>query len=207
MLELFVFGTFWFWALVAAEIILLFVLVENETGVGATVSLLVFAALLQFCGNVDIIGFVRTNPLTIVAGLIAYFILGTVWGIIKWRLFCQDSLDEYEEAKAEFLRGLGLPSGTKIIPDEHKTAWANRLQNARKYVNGNYVSLADIPQAKDHKSRILRWMSFWCVSIIWSFMHDFVTRIFNSIYRSIAEFLQRMADSMFANVREDLPRN
>ena len=33
MFELFVVGTFWFWALIAAEILLLFVFVSNENGV------------------------------------------------------------------------------------------------------------------------------------------------------------------------------
>mgnify|MGYP001296990305 CR=1 FL=1 len=50
MFELFVIGTFW-WALIVAELVLLFIFIENENGVGATVSLIIFAACLQWLGK------------------------------------------------------------------------------------------------------------------------------------------------------------
>lgn len=206
MLELFVVGTFWFWALLIAEIVLLFVFVEYENGIGATVSLAVFLGLLQFFGDVDIITFVRSHPFIVAGCVLAYFVLGAVWGIIKWSIFCHDVLEEYEDAKSEWLRDRGQPSGTKVVPPELRADWSRHLNNqTNAYRGGKYIRLGEAPLVRNHKSQIMRWMTFWVVSIIWSFINDFVKRVFRSIYQWMAEFLQRISDNMFAksNIQED----
>ena len=204
MFELFVLGTFWFWALIAAEIILLFMFVEWENGFGATVSLIVFAAALQWCGDTNIIGFIFDNPLRLLAVVAAYFLLGGIWGTVKWWIFIRDRLEEYEELRDEFLRNKGLTEGT-TVPQQFRREWKENLERNRSYsLHGR--SLADAPRARDNKSRILRWMSFWPVSLLWSFLDDFVKRIFRSIYQRIHNFLQRIADNMWAKstVADDL---
>ena len=198
MFELFVIGSFWFWALVIAELALLVLFVENESGLWATVSLILFAVLLQFFGNADLIGFITASPLTVVSILGAYFLLGAIWGVVKWWIFCHDRLEEYEELKAEFLQERGV-TDTKVVPPELRDAW-------RQKITYRDHRLGQPPRVREHKSRVLRWMSFWCIDLIWSICHDFVKRVFRTIYRRIAEFLQRIADNMFARagVEEDL---
>lgn len=197
MMELFIVGTFWFWALLAAEIILLFVFIENENGIGATMSVLAFAALLQWCGNVDLIAYIRANPTFIVSCALAYFACGAVWGIIKWWIFCRDRLEEYEDARAEFLKKKGI-TGTKVVPPELREEWKRNLED--RYGK----NLSATPQVRDHKSQIMRWMTFWVISIIWSFIHDFVTRIFRTIYQKMHGMLQGISDKMFGSIKEDL---
>jgi hypothetical protein len=200
MLELFVIGTFWFWALIIAEIILLFVFIENENGIGATVSLIIFGCLLQFCGNVDLIGFVMSNPLSILAVVGAYFALGAFWGAVKWWIFCRDRKEEYDDAKAEFLAAKGHP-GAKVVPVELRAEWKELLEG-RAYSRGR--TLADTPRVRDNKARVMRWMTFWPVSLIWSLINDFVKRVFRTIYQKIAGILQQIADNVFGSVKDDL---
>lgn len=204
MLELFVVGSFWFWALIAAELILLFVFVEYENGIGATISLAVFAALLQWCGNVDLLGYCVQHPITVLCAVVAYFLLGTVWGVIKWRIFVADRLEDYEELKADFLRSKGLPVGTKVVPVELRKEWKDRVDRTKDYRTGQTV--ADVPSARVHKAQIMRWMSLWVISIIWSFLNDFLKRAFQTIYKKIAAFLQRVAQNVWnsGNVADDL---
>lgn len=197
MFELFVFGTFWFWMLLAAEIVMLFVFIDNENGVGATISMVVFGALLQWFGNVDIIHYVRTNPLFILSCAGAYFALGAVWGVVKWWIFCRDRLEEYEEARDAFLKRNGQPSGTKVVPPELRKEWKYYLDRTSK-------DIAQTPQVREHKSKIMRWMTFWVVSIVWSFINDFVKRVFRTIYQKLSNFLQRISDNMFGSMKEDL---
>ena len=200
-MELFLVGTFWFWALVVAEIILLFIFIENENGIGATISMIVFGCCLQFFGNVDFFNYMIENPLSIAIVVASYFLLGAIWGCVKWWIFCRDRWEEYLEMKEDFLRSKGLPPGTKVIPDEHKLEWTRKLKEHGSY-RGR--TLAQSPRVRDNKGKILRWMSFWPVSLIWSLINDFVKRIFKTIYQKIAGFLQRIADNMFAGANEDL---
>lgn len=202
MFELFMVGTFWFWALIAAEIILLFMFVEYENGFGATASLLIFGAALQWCGDVDLIGFAFGNPLRLVAVVAAYFLLGGFWGTIKWRIFAKDRLEAYEELRDEFLSDKHIPTGT-AVPVEFRKQWKERLERRR---SSGGRTLAEAPSARDNKSRIMRWMSFWPVSMLWSFLDDFIKRIFKAIYHRISSFLQRISDNIFAKstASEDL---
>ena len=203
MFELFVVGTFWFWALVAVEIVLLFMFVEYENGVGATISVLIFGAALQWFGDVDIIGYILSNPLRLLAVVASYFLLGAIWGTAKWWIHVRDRLEEYEELRDEYLRSKGLPPGTNV-PAQFRREWKEKLERNRSYRDSR--TLADVPRARDNKARIMRWMSFWPVSLLWSFLDDFVKRVFRSIYYRIANMLQRIADNIFAkaNVAEDL---
>ena len=203
MLELFIAGTFWFWALVAVEIILLFLFVEWENGVSATISLVVFGCLLQFFGNVDIIGFVVANPLQLLAVVGAYFLLGSVWGIVKWYIFCRDRLEEYHDLKAEFLRSKGLPEKTdEPIPSQYRAEWKKKLEGRKGYSGSRLLNEA--PLVRNYKAKVVRWMSFWPISLIWSLINDFVKRICNAIYLRIAKFLQRVSDNIFSGVQDDL---
>jgi hypothetical protein len=203
MFELFVIGTFWFWALLAFEVILLFAFVEYENGVGATISLVIFACCLQWLGDVDLLGFVFGNPLQLFICVASYFLIGAIWGTVKWWIFCRDRLEEYRELKEEFLISKGLPAGTKVMPQEHKAAWKEKLERFTDYGRGG-GTLAEAPRVKKNKSRIMRWMSFWPVSMIWSIINDFVKRIFKSIYYKIAGYLQHIADNMFGGIQDDL---
>jgi hypothetical protein len=201
MFELFVIGTFWFWMLVAAEIIMLFVFIDNENGIGATISVLVFGALLQWFGNVDIITYIRMNPTFIVSCLAAYFACGAVWGVVKWWIFCRDKLEEYEETRAEFFRSKNIPTSTKVVPPELRQEWKEYLSRNTPY--GQRDKVGQPPQVRDHKAKIMRWMTFWVVSIIWSFINDFVKRVFRTIYLRLSTFLQRISDNMFGNIKDD----
>ena len=204
MAELFIVGTFAFWLLVAIEIILLFVFMENENGLGASISVAVFLCLLQWAGNVDIINYIRTNPLFMLSCLAAYFALGAVWGTIKWWVYCRDLLEHYEQAKADFFRSKNVPVGTKVVPVELRVEWKKKIEdlNYRRSVTERIHS--EPPQVRENKAKIMRWMTFWVISLIWSVIHDFVKRVFKTIYYRMASILQRISDNLFGSVKADL---
>ena len=205
MLELFVFGTFWFWVLVVAEIVLLFMFMEYENGLGATASLIVGAVLLQWCGDVDIIGFVTTNPLKVCILVGAYFVLGGIWGVCKWWIFCRDRVESYQELKDDFLRNKGH-EGAKVVPVDLRSDWKSKLDANKVYEGHSYRTYADAPRVRDHKGKVLRWMTFWWVSMVWSLINDFVKRGMQAIYKRMSSFMQHISDSIFAkaNVQDDL---
>jgi hypothetical protein len=197
MTELFVFGTMSFWVLVLAEIALLFIFSEAaENGIGATISLAVFVAALQFIGKVDLFGYVGSHPIHMAVALTAYFLLGTAWGIFKWRKYVLAKLEKYNEFFQRFLRDKALPPETTVLPVELRSEWKSRVDNTKNY--GNDSSVADVPLVKENKSRILRWMSLWPFGLTWYVTHDFIVAIYQGIYKRIAAFLQQMANSIWA---------
>ena len=202
MIELFVVGTFWFWILVALEIALLFMFVEYENGYGASFSILAFAAALQFLGKVDIIGFMYTNPMKVGLLALSYFAVGAIWGVVKWWIFCCDRLREYEEFKTEFLKENNC-AGAKVVPENLRVSFKEALA---KHAWNRGRDLSKAPSAKENKAKIVRWMTFWWVSLVWSLINDFVKRLFQEIYNRISGFMQHISDAMFnkAGVEADL---
>lgn len=191
--ELFFLGTLGFWALLALECIILITFVNYEKGGWATASLIGTVALVHFGSNLDVIASIAAHPYLTVGAIVAYFAIGTVWAIAKWKLFVDDLRAEYDEAKADFLEHKGV-EGT-VIPDELKRDWQRAAPHR--------TDSGKPPQARRHKSRILMWMSYWPWSVFWTFAHDFVVKVFNRIYNSISSLLQRISDNAFEGVADD----
>lgn len=204
MFDLFVVGTFWFWALVIAEIVLLFVFVNYDNGIGATISLLAFGACLQWFGGVDILNYVTSHPLAMCLAVLGYLLAGVTWSVTRWWLFCRERLQKYNALKAEFLEQHNVPVGTQIVPEELRERWMSRLKSEVASSVYRDEKLCDKPLARKHKNQIISWMAFWVVSMIWFFVNDFIKGIFKEIYVFVSGFMQRIADNMFAHVNEDL---
>lgn len=107
--ELFVLGTFWFWILLTIEFALLVYFLEHESYVAAPSSLLVFVGLLFLAGSgvPEAIQWVIANPLYTVAGIVGYFVFGTLYVISpyigKWWWFVRDVRDHNRDEKQAWL--------------------------------------------------------------------------------------------------------
>jgi hypothetical protein len=68
-----------------------------------------------------------------------------------------------------------------------------------------------VPQAKNEKARITRWMSFWPMSALWTLINDPIRRAFEEIYHLISKALQEISDAAFADVvklgDQDIPQS
>ncbi len=98
---IFLIGTFWFWTLifVTAVVIIYFLEaslegeddLEGGGGVPATVTLLISLAVFSYWGGkqtlVDLLTYLRHNPLITVSLIVSYFISGTIWSFFKWYFF------------------------------------------------------------------------------------------------------------------------
>jgi hypothetical protein len=191
MAELFVFGTFWFWALVVAEIAMLFVFVEWENGVGATLSFVAFLACIQLMGDINVLAFIKEHPLKTIGGVAAYFALGACWSAVKWWIFCRNKLADYKECKIKWLARKGRDGD--VIPPDLKEAWQREL--GRQTIP---------PLVSEHKASILRWMSWWMISMVCSLLNDFMREVWNIIYQEVAAFFQRISDYVFSDVKDDI---
>lgn len=194
MFELFAALSFWAWLFIAIEIVLLFVLVETDQGVGAGISILIFAALLNWVGGVPVFATIWANPLWVFALLGIYLVVGTGWAISKWYIHVKKIARKYREIKDEFMSDRGLEKGHPL-DDKQRLELRSRTQAQ---------GLREVPpKANKNKSRITGWMMFWPVSMIWSVLDDFVKELFFQIYDYIGGFLQRISDRVFKDIVDD----
>jgi hypothetical protein len=198
--EIFLVGSLWFWLLVVAEVIVVFVLLEWDRGALATVTFLATLLLLQFLGDVNIYGYVIQHPLTVALGAAGYFALGTLWATAKWWFYVREQRAAYDELRSAFLR-IHLLETQGPMPEGFQHQWQHCLALARK--NGRRLDVR--PLAAGHKAGILRWMSYWPWSFSWTMLKDPVRKAFLTIYHNIAEYLQQISDRAFKGVEADLP--
>lgn len=174
------FGTIGFWVLAVIASILLFAFIEAEEGSAATITLLLFLAIQQFFGF-NVISYLVESPMRTLYLIGGYFVGGTIWSFIKWWFYVKDVRYRYDEAREE------------KAPSMSKKEWA--------YYVANYG--LSKPIASKSKEKILRWMSFWPWSLIWTLINDPVKKAFRAIYQRIQGLLQSIADSAFEGTEGD----
>jgi len=190
------FGTFWFWALLALETVLLLSLIEFEQGAWATFTMLVALLLLQWLGDVKVFSYLYHHPLVSLKYFGYYLACGAVYAVVKWYLFVTDHKDRYKDVKDKFLKDRGVEDG--VMTQELKEALQEKISDLHIEVK---------TQVTNHKSRITMWMTYWPWSLLWTIVDDFVKRLFKEIYRWIQSTLQRISDHVWKDVADDLPEN
>jgi hypothetical protein len=129
MVSLFVFGTLWFWVLLAVAVIGIGAFIANERFGKATISVILFFTLLAFFGDFNILKWLKAHAFEAALYAGAYFVLGTGWAVAKWWFFVRRLRERYDELKADFLRQNRVAG--EAIPDHLKQDWK---QNMRRHV-------------------------------------------------------------------------
>src|SRR3989344_2984528 len=187
LLTLFVFGSVWFWLLLIATSGFLCVFSEHKKGLWATFFLFV-TLLLFFSGNFGVLVFLKENPFTVLLSVVGYFVLGAVWSYFKWDLYLEDEKEVYEEFKKEWTN----KDGTWKREDDAKNTYPY-LQMKHIVENG----------ALGEKERIVTWMAFWPWSFVWTFINDFVLKIFNRIFRFMRGLYDRTTARILGDIAHD----
>ena len=163
-MEFLAIGTLWFWLAAIAWFIIVTFCIEKEesTGWGALLTSGAFMAALFFFGSrepvIGLLRYIADNPGTIIGAITLYLFLGISWSMMKWWFF---------------LKG------------DRKRQWDSYL----KYNNGakddtRFPWNPAIPKARDNKSTILMWMSWWPFTAIFDHLERTYDRMAERIMRS-----------------------
>lgn len=196
MLELFAFGTLAFWGLIFVLGVIITVLVENEQGPWATTVAIATAVALNWLWKIPILHTVSENKLAALVWLLAYYVLGVVWMLIKWTAFVHKGIGKYNEFKADFLKA---SNATELTPE-----LAAKLKEKIESRYGAKNVDIDIPTARENKGRIIRWMTYWPFSIIGTLLNDVVRKLWHHIYTFLATTLDRISVKMWRGVSADM---
>jgi hypothetical protein len=165
-------------------------LVENSKGFFAFLTLIATLIVLTGADFREALHWVTDNEGKTMGLIVSYFVIGTVWGIIKWFLYVNRELEKHNEKKTVWLQHQGL----KAIETPEQA-----LRFKETFEHGYQLP----PQAGSHKSDIMMWMTYWPFSGLWTLINDPVRRVFRTIYTQIAESLQSISNRMFKKAVAD----
>jgi len=187
-----VFGTFWFWVVIVTAFIVITALEEHEQGIFALIALMVTLVTLNL--SMPVFRTLIFNPKRTILLIAAYFVVGAVWGFVKWFLYVTRELERYNEAKATILY-------------KHKASALTQdtARELKEYISDYGMNQIELnPQVREHKSDIMRWMIYWPFSGLWTLVNDPVRRAFRFIYTKMQATMQAVSDRMFKNAADDM---
>ncbi len=178
-MQLFLIGTFWFWALILTASGLIIYCLEDSLdelqnsasagGIEATAISIVTIIVFGIFGGkrtlIDILEYVKNNPVITISLIFLYFVLGIVWSFVKWYFFLNK---------------------IKIY----------LLKTTKK---GDEFSIYT-PKVSDHKSKITTWMTYWPLSMFWTMIDEPIKNTFKFIFGKIEKSYQKLSDNMFKDL-------
>lgn len=199
MFTLFAFGGWCFYLLMVAELLGLMYCMRSKRGISAAISIMVTVFLLQVFGGLPVVQFIWANKLASLVIFIGYFVVGGgMWSLWKWSRFSKRARDAYEKCRAEFLIEHGLePTGE--FPEELWPIFKKKLRDE------NYNKIEFFPDFRSHKSEILGWIVAWPLSILESFVLDFLLNLADWVYKRLSgafEYITRFHWRQFDADRE-----
>lgn len=172
------------WGIILVTLMIISAGVDRERYALSTIALVVGGvAILYASGHsfTELFHSIIDDPKRAVTVVLAYAVIGVVWGIIKWFFFLlavRDCLIEFRARKGI----TGSLTGTA----------------ANDFFSYNKLGVYSLPpNAFKSKARIVGWMMWWPVSMPWTVINEPVKRFFAFIYARIAGSLQRLSDRLF----------
>lgn len=179
---IFAIGTVWFWLMVIIGFIVVTYCIEQEepNGWHALWTCLFIGAGLYFLGSREAITnalqYVIDHPMRSIFAGLTYFVFGTVWSIFKWYFFLKE-----QQRKDKW------PTKTVYEDAADKSSFKARESRTVK-----------IPfQAKDYRSDILMWMTWWPFSAFWTIINDPVRKAFEWIFDRMEGTFNRISQRVF----------
>ncbi len=174
-LDIFIFGTVWFWLLCAGVFFSIVFLIEGDFTKGethgtlASFVLIGFGLVYFFLGSnehvLNLVNYIKANPVDIVMYVGGYYLAGVIWSFIKWFFFLK-----FQAAKEQDKIDKGF--------DQHFT----------------------IPKASEYKSTILAWMSYWPFSLTYTLTWKFFHNATEFIYMHVETLYNKVSNYVFADV-------
>jgi len=202
LLEIFAFGTMWFWILLALFAFIVMIEIANEYITASAVTIALFIVLMFLCGNFTFT-WIKENPTTLLSILGIYLVGGVVVSAIKWAFWSRDAKDHYDEIKTEYIKRnkLGIPVSA-VIPPENRADFRDFLEDRVRStkIDPEFI----IPQVGKNKELVITWMAFWPWIAFWSLFSDVFRRIWIETFRAVQKVYQSFSNLMFRNALADL---
>jgi len=211
--QLLLVGTFWFWIFLGVVFAVVTILEEFEKAGWAFFALVLGCGIMHLCGNADILGYAWHHPLWVLGWVISYFAGGVLWSMVKWRSYCRNQREKYNDLKEAWLESKGV-RGSKRVPGRLVPEWEAFLKKkegscwGNSSIAGMEMTLEEVkadegPRFRNHKGRCLNWMCYWPCSAVWTMFNDPVRKLFRQAMTSLKGVYESIAKNSFAGVSDD----
>lgn len=226
-MELFAFATVWFWMLVVLASIVILIALEGEKGWLATLTVVAFVLVVHYWGGINVIEYMKSHPLRVLAGAAGYFAAGTVWSLIKWWFYvrsqrnrCREALDAFEQdwptkvvvetlpyKLKNDLDASGAPDAGAMVDQMDRDLEKKKKEDPEykkklwsEYTReGEYKDIRFVfkPDPRNHVRVILAWMTYWPWSLVWTLINDPIRKAFNMIFRKLSRVFSGISEGAF----------
>lgn len=190
LIEFFAVWGLWFWMLVIAEFGFLIWFVDEEWYGRSFTSIIIFIIIIHVFGDAHWLIVLKDHPKLIIPAVICYIIAGLVWAGVKFRFVLSDMKHGFKDEKVKWLKRQDVKSS-----EEANIAW-------KKHIKENYTGYKE-PDFMSFKSKIIGWMAYWPISLFWTFLSDFLRRIWSRIFRAFSKVYESMFKSTLKEMISD----
>lgn len=201
--EFFVFGTFWFWLLAAVALVGMFWSISKEAGGWASFVLLAFFTILALFGTFNVVSYSWNHPLHAAMVVGIYLLGGVPWATAKLWIWGKNLRDDLEEIQEDWLQGKGY--NRKTLTTGQIEEWNNSIAKKDFTQSIGNTDGEVTPKIRNHKSKVISWMIYWPVSLLWTLFKDALKRLWSAVYHAIARKLQGVLNSVFKNADLAVP--
>jgi hypothetical protein len=206
-----IFGGFWFWTFSAFIFFVIMAFSENEKNFMAFVSLAAFIVIMEWAGTTNILHTITSDPLYIVKWTVLYFVMGSVWSIVKWFSFVRNTAEQFGELKLKYIERINEAGKERakspgneftpievdiktVIPESSKEDFLEFLhrQGYLKYSSDNIF-----PSASENKDRLVSWIVWWPTSALWTLINDPIRKIAEKLYAGMQGIYSRISQQAF----------
>jgi hypothetical protein len=149
--------------------VLIGIICVEATESGGGATVTLIISLVLF-GNIRDYRALLQDPSRLIVFLAIYFAAGIGWSLLKWYFFVRKSLNDYLDKTR---------TGDMYFKPSSVAAWQ--------------------PQASQHKGDIIRWMSYWPLSIVGTMFTDVISKLWNHIFYAFRNLFQKISDHVFAS--------
>jgi len=182
------------WILVVAEICLLIWFVEEDWPGKAIFSLLILSALLIFFGDFNVYKYIKANPILLLKYFSMYIVIGVVWGVCKYYFFLTKIRRLYVDSKKKYMKTHSLQDMTSQDLKNWKSGWG---------MNGEREIFEKDTEFWRNKARIITWMTYWPLSMVWTVISDLVKRVLEEIWEFVKGFFKMMHKKVLGELLSD----
>lgn len=189
-------GGLFFWIFLAVMLVALTSSVHNEKPGWGFIFIIVGLAALQVLSDFKPFTWIAANPGLFGLGILAYLGVAVIWTFLKWYMFSVAAKEFYADFRTMWISNKGRPFD--VVSDKAPLARDFSTNHVYRSRFGHSVP----PTPSDNAGRIMLWMAFWPVDLVWSIINDPVVRIIRWIYKRIAGSLARIAKGRFKGFEE-----
>jgi hypothetical protein len=205
-MEIFMFGTVWYFLVTAAWMVAILWCVEKESPLGSGIWLILYLCFLQFLAKVNFFDQIIHHPASSALWVLGYFIAGFLWSFVKWWLYVHKKAEKFSEARCQFLKDHQNSYNRKSVSHSElkeitlDTKVPESLMDEWK----NHIKLyGTVPKVRENKGKISMWVTYWPASMVWSVVNDFVKKFIRAIVMKCRKIYEGITKSAFKGL--DVP--